>query len=250
MDCEDQAMAALRGEYVREETTALLVGSYIDAHFSKTLDLFKAQHHDLYTRTGSLRAEYQQAEDIIARLESDPLAMLLMQGDKQCVVLGEVNGVPFRGKLDVLLSAEQCEKIAAEFPAMDELLFASGAIVDLKVMRDFQPLYREGEGKLNFIDFWKYDLQLAIYQRLVSQQHGGELLPCYILAATKEKVPDIGLFRIPQPQLDAAMEVYAGEKLERAVAVKTGKIEPERCETCDWCKQTKKLSCGKFLGDW
>ena len=250
LECEARAMAELRGEYQREETTALLVGSYIDAHFSRTLDVFRAQHPDLYTRTGSLRAEFQQAEEIIARLERDPLAMLLMGGDKQVALTGIIQGVPFKGKLDVLLNADQCAAIAAAYPDMDELLFAGGAIVDLKVMRDFQPLYKEGEGKLNFIDFWKYDLQLAIYQNLVAQHHGGELYPCYILAATKEKVPDIGLYRLPQAQLDAATQIYLGESLERAAAVKAGKVEPERCEECDYCKQTKVLTCGHYLGDW
>lgn len=251
LECEARAMAELRGEYQREETTALLVGSYIDAHFSRTLDLFKAQHPNIFnSRNGMLKSEYQQANDIIARIERDPLSMMLMGGESQAAFTGIINGVPFKGKLDVLLNSDQCAAIAAAYPDMNELLFAGGAIIDRKVMRDFQPLYKGGEGKLNFIDYWKYDLQLAVYQKLVAQQHGGELFPCYIHAVTKEKVPDIGLYRLPQAQLDAATQIYLGESLERAAAVKAGKIEPERCEECDYCKQTKVLTCGHYLGDW
>lgn len=246
MECEARAMAELRGEYRRETTQALLVGSYIDAHFSRELDIFRAQHPDIYTRTGSLRAEYQQAEEIIARLERDPLAMMMLGGEPQRIVTGEIEGQPFRGKLDVLLSGDQCEAIAAAFPEMDELLFADEAIVDLKIVRDFEPLYRAEEGRMSFIEFWRYDLQLAVYQRLRRKQ-----APCYILAATKEKVPDIGLFLLPQHMLDAAMEVFmAPEHLEHVAAVKAGEVEPERCEKCDYCKQTKVLTCGTYLGDW
>lgn len=250
LDCEACAMAELRGEYKREETTALLVGSYVDAHFSRTLDLFRAQHPDIYTRTGSLKSDYQQADEIIARLERDPLAMMMLDGNIQSIYTGMIQGVPFKAKLDCLLSADQCDKIAAAYPRMDDLLFASGCIVDLKIMKDFKPQYKEGEGKLSFVDFWRYDLQLAIYQRLVAQQNDGELFPCYILAATKEKVTDIGLFRIPQDQLDAAIEVYTPEMLPHAAAVKAGEIEPERCGECDYCKQSKILTCGQSLGDW
>lgn len=244
IDCEARAVAELKGEYQREATQALLVGSYVDAHFSRELDIFRAKHPEIYTRTGSLRSEYQQAEEIIARLERDPLAMMMMNGDRQKIVTGEINGTSFKAKLDVLLDGDQCEKIAVEYPNMDELLFADGAIVDLKIVRDFEPLYKAEEGRMNFIEFWRYDLQLAVYQRLV-----GKNLPCYILAATKEKVPDIGLFLLPQPLLDAAFEVHM-ERLNRILDVKSRMEDPERCEKCDYCKQTKVLTCGIYLGDW
>lgn len=250
MDCEAKAMADLRGEFQREESTALLVGSYVDAHFSKTLDLFKAQHPDLYTRTGSLRSEYQQADEIIARIERDRLASLMLSGEIQPIFTGKINGVSFKGKLDVLLNSDQCDAIAHEFPLMDELLFAPGAIVDLKVMRDFEPQYKDGEGRLNFIDFWKYDLSMAVYQRLVAENRDGELYPCFILAATKEKVPNLGLFRIPQEKLDAAASLYFYDPLTRAVKVKTGEEEPERCGDCEYCKQTKVLTRSQYLEDW
>jgi len=44
--CEEYALAKLNGTWVEamEDSTALMVGSYVDAHFEGTLDLFKAQH--------------------------------------------------------------------------------------------------------------------------------------------------------------------------------------------------------------
>lgn len=60
--CPAATMAELTGEYERETTTALLVGSYVDAHFEGTLDLFKGQHPELFTKGGGLKSEYRKAK--------------------------------------------------------------------------------------------------------------------------------------------------------------------------------------------
>ena len=41
LDCPARAMAEIRGEYKQPMTTALLVGSYVDAYFEGTLEKFK-----------------------------------------------------------------------------------------------------------------------------------------------------------------------------------------------------------------
>ena len=248
LDCEAAAMAELKGLWVPEKTQALLVGGYIDAHFSRELDLFRAQNPEIYTKNGSLRAEYQQAETIIARLERDVLAMRMMDGERQHIVTGEIGGLPFKAKLDVLLSAEVVAGIGREYPGMSELMFAEGAIVDLKIMRDFKPIYKDGEGRQSWIEAWRYDLQMAVYQELMRQETG-EKLPCYIIAATKEKVPDIGLFEVPQGILDANME-WLEEKLPHIGAVKQGNAEAERCEYCEWCRQSKVLTGATWPEEW
>lgn len=247
-ECEYRGLAELRGAYVRPKTQALLVGGYIDAHFSRELDIFKAQHPEIYTKQGDLRAEYRSANEIIARLERDALAMALLSGDTQQIVTGKIGGEPFKSKLDVLLDEKKSLEIAHDFPGMAELAFMGGAIVDLKIVRDFKPLYRDGEGRQNFIEYWRYDLQMAVYQELVKQKTGS-LLPCFILAATKETVPNIGLFQIPQSLMDVSMEMLL-EKLPHIAAVKDGVEAPERCEECDCCKESKVLDCATWLEDW
>lgn len=116
LDCEAMALAEISGEYQREETTSLLVGSYVDAHFSRTLDLFRAQHPALYTQKGALKSEFQQAEEIIARIERDHLASLLLEGDKQTILTGEIEGVPFKCKPDILLSPFSAPPSPQSFP--------------------------------------------------------------------------------------------------------------------------------------
>jgi len=248
LDCEERALAELNGSYVRPKSKSLLVGGYVDAHFSNELPLFKAQNPEIFTKTGELRSEFRQAENIIARIESDALAMRMMNGDRQHILTGEINGEPFKAKLDCLLDEKNVRRIADEYPAMDELLFAEGAIVDLKIMRDFEPVYKDGAGKQNFIEAWGYDLQLAVYQHLVKQKTGKQL-PCYLLASTKEETPNLDLFRIPQQLMDACMEILT-DKLPRISAVKDGAEEPDRCGKCAWCKETKVLTGATWLEEW
>lgn len=237
LECEALALAEIRGDIIREKTTALLVGSYVDAHFSGTLDDFVTENPQIYTQRGELRADYQQAREIIAYIENDPLLMAMLDGETQRIVTGEVEGIPFKGKLDVLLSEAQCQAIAQDYPDMAEhLLMAPGAIVDMKIMRDMAPVYMPGAGRLSFVQAWRYDLQLAIYQQLV-----GDKLPCFLLVATKEKSPDKALIHVPQYMLDAALEAVS-HLLPRFHHLKRHPDEAEACGKCAWCKVNKLIA--------
>lgn len=236
LDCEARAMAELRGEYQRESTAALLVGSYVDAHFGKTLDIFRAQHSELFTKAGDLKADYRNAEEVIARIERDPLFMLMVSGEQQVIKTGEIAGVPFKIKIDSYLSADKCKQIAEEFPAFAHLMLESGTLVDLKIMRDFNAVYKPDIGRIPFIEAWGYDIQAAIYQTI-----DGRNLPFYIAAATKEKdAPDIEIFEIPQEVIDSAL-MRVVDLAPRYAAIKRGEIQPERCGHCTYCKRTKVL---------
>ena len=237
LDCPARTVAEIRGEYKREETSALLVGSYVDAYFSGLLPRFAVEHPEIYTRTGTLRAEYAQADEIISYLDSDDLLRRMLGGETQRIVTGEISGVPFRGKLDSLLSSDQCEVIVQDYPEMaDTLLMAPGAIVDLKVMRDLSAVWKPGAGRVSFITGWRYDTQLAVYQELV-----GKKLPCYIVAVTKEKQPDKELIYLPQYILDSALDAVR-DLIPQFARMKSGEIEAPRCGSCAWCRQTKRIT--------
>lgn len=214
--CEAAAFAEIRGEYEPEKTVSLLVGSYVDAHFEGTLDVFRAKNPEIFTRTGDLKANFKQAETIIQRLERDDLFMQYMNGQSQVIMTGELFGYPWKIKIDSYHPGK--------------------AIVDLKVMKDFAPVWVEGEGKIPFVEAWGYDLQGAIYQAVEGHQ-----LPFYIAGVTKEKVPDLALYEIPQYKLDTALRLVEA-KIDRFADIKAGLEEPVRCEHCDYCKQTKVLT--------
>ena len=217
LKCPAQAMAELRGEWKREDSTALLVGSYVDSWFEGTLDAFKAAHPEILKKDGSLKAEYVKAEEIIARVSRDELFMKYMGGQKQAIKTGYIEGVPFKIKIDSYHKGK--------------------AIVDLKVIRDFEPLWNEEKAiRQDFIQYWGYDFQAAIYQAVE-----GEKLPFYICAVTKEAVPDFAVIQIPQTWIDSAMAIIKNE-IGIIDAYKRGELEAPRCERCAYCRETKKLS--------
>lgn len=222
--CEAQALARYQGEYQTEPSKAMMIGSYCDAAIEGTLDSFIELHPELISSRGAskgqLKAEYRHADNIISRCQADPLFAEYLKGDKQTIFTGEIAGVPFKGKLDIL---------------------HPDRIVDFKTTGSFRKQFSEDLGSyVSFAEAWRYDIQGAIYQELV-RQNAGKRLPFYLAAVTTEPVPDIAIIEIPQADLDSALaEVkYWAPKYQ---AIKLGLSEPNRCEQCDYCKQTKTLS--------
>lgn len=219
--CEARALAELNGEYEREKSTALLVGSYVDSYFEGSLEQFKAENCEIFTKQGTLKAEYRQAEEIINRIERDLYFMKFMSGQKQVIMTGEIGGVPWKIKMDSYIP-DIC-------------------IVDLKIVKSIRErFYVKKYGFTNFITNWGYEIQGAVYQEIV-RQNTGKTLPFYIAAASKEKVTDIEIIQVNDEALAGALEKVK-EHVERVVKIKNGEIEPERCGTCDYCKFTKVLS--------
>jgi hypothetical protein len=215
--CPARAMAILNGEHSEDDSTALLVGSYVDAWFEGTLDAFKAEHPEVFKKDGTLKAEYIHAEKIIERVSRDELFMRYMSGQKQVVRTGTIEGVPFKIKMDSYHKGK--------------------AIVDLKIMRDIKPIWNAERGiREDFIHHWGYDYQAAIYQAVE-----GHKLPFYIAVATKEEHPDFEVIRIPQDWIDSAMTVIRHE-IGIIAAIKSGELEARRCGTCAFCRETKKLT--------
>lgn len=217
-ECQAAALAEVSGNYEREKTTSLLVGSYVDAYFEGTIDSFKEINPELFKRDGTLKSEYRKADEIISRLERDDFFMEYMSGEKQVIMTGKIEDVPVKIKVDSLLPDK---------------------IVDLKIMKDFQPIYKPEQGRLNFIEAWRYDLQGAVYQEIV-RQNTGKKLPFYIAAATKEKETDLAVIEVSPAYLELELENFR-EKVMLYDAIKKGLIEPKRCEHCDYCKRTKVL---------
>lgn len=219
--CPACAMATLRGEWKPEKSKALLLGSFVDEALTGTEESMREfltkNERDIYKKGGGKYAEFAQAEEAIELIRKQPLMMQYLTGEHQKIMTGEIEGVPFKIKIDSYHKGR--------------------AIVDLKVIRDFQPIWDDDRGcKLDFIHYWGYDYQAAIYQAIE-----GNKLPFYICAVTKEAQPDLAVIHIPQAWIDSAMA-----EIRNAIplidAIKRGEIEPERCERCDYCRATKRLS--------
>lgn len=207
--CEAAAMAQLKGEWEQPKTTALLVGSYVDAWFEGTLDEFKEKNPEIFKKDGTLKADYVMADQIIGRVQQDNLFMEYMSGKKQEVRTANMFGCEWKIKIDSLLPDK---------------------IVDLKVMRSMERVM----GK-SFIEHWGYDLQMAVYSAVE-----GSGLDTYLAVVTKQEPPDIEVIHIPEWRRDELLEDVA-RSMPRILKVKAGEAEPERCGVCPYCRSTKKL---------
>ena len=221
--CEVTALRKASSLIIPPKTTALLVGSYIDSYFEGTLDEFKAANPEIFKKTGDkgLLADYRQANDIINRIERDALFSSYMAGQKQVIMTGKLFGIDWKIKMD---SYHPDDKI-----------------VDLKVMKDMKPIWSDSCHRyIDFIRSWGYDIQGAIYQKIV-EINTGKKLPFYIACATKETPCDIEIIEITQKYLDEAY-AFVESHIQRVIDVKNGTVQPNACHTCYYCKSDKVLS--------
>ena len=217
MDCEAAALAMVEGSWEIEPTPALLVGQYVEACFNGEKDLFESKHPEMFKKTGDkgLLRDFVIAEKMVERAEKDPVFMSYLTGDKQVIKTGDICGVPVKTKTDFIVPHQR--------------------IVDLKTVKDFA-LQWVGREKVPFIEARRYDVQAFFYEAVQ-----GEPLPYYIAAITKEQEPDIEVFEIPRERIKIAGDLVY-KFIERFQDIKEHKIEPERCECCNYCKSTKKLT--------
>lgn len=208
MRCEAAAMARIRGEYEPPLTRALLVGSFVDSYIEGSLERFKDEHPEVFTLKEELRAEFRRANEVIKRIESSNKFMAYLSGEKQKILTFEMFGVPWKIKMDSFIEGK--------------------CIVDLKTAAKMEWLPRQ-----------RYELQGAVYQAGTDACGYGKL-PFYLAVATKEKIPDLGIFQIPQSMLDMALQEI-GENMPHLIEVKAGLIAPKRCEKCPYCRATREI---------
>lgn len=221
MKCEAYTLAKINGEWKETPSKALIVGSYVDAAITGELDLFKEQNPDIFKKDGTLKSEFVQADYIVERVNKDELFKKYISGDHQTIMTGIIENVPVKIKID------------SYFPGK--------AIVDLKCVKDFEPVWdNETKMKENFVDYWGYTIQAALYQEIV-RQNTGERLPFFICAVTKEEEPDLVVMSIPDEVLDTKLELIKAV-LPHIKMLKDGLIEPKRCGKCNYCKATKVLT--------
>ena len=222
--CERHALAKLVGEYQEESTKPMLIGSYVDSYFSNELEEFKERNPQIFKKDGTLLKDFEKANEIIEAIKNDPMFLQHISGANQVIMVGTINGVKFKIKIDSLLE---------------------NAIVDLKVMSSITDLVwaQDEEGnwkKIDFVANYGYDIQGAIYQEIV-RQNIGKKLPFILAPITKEENPDKALIEIDQYYLDKALEKVKAS-CERYDLIKKGIIEPVGCGQCPSCRKDKKVT--------
>lgn len=217
--CEERALKLLKGEIEEEKSTDMIIGSYVDAYFSDDMQEFLKRNGDsIYTKSGTKYAQFKQADVMIERALKDKLFMEFMGGEHQKIFTGEMFGAKWKCKLDSYHKGK--------------------CIVDLKCVNDiYKTFFVKDYGQMNFIEYWGYVTQLAIYQAIV-EQNTGEKLPCYICAIDKTTHPAIEIIQIPDDRMSIELSLIEYD-VKHAIALKNGEVKPLRCGKCAYCKDTK-----------
>ena len=230
--CEAAALAEIKGEFVRPETDALLIGKYVDEALTGDLEQFKKLHPEMISTKGEskgeLKATFKQAEKMLSRARSDALFMNYVAGGMhQVIMTGLIENVPVKIKID-------------------HVAYKNGnpvAIVDLKTVKSmYETFFVKDSGEhLTWVERWHYDLQGAIYQEIYGQNTGLKL-PFYLAAISKDKTdniphPRLKVIQIPQIKLDERL-VEVKRNIGKIQAIKEGKMQPINCGKCDYCADT------------
>lgn len=225
VDCEARAMAKLTGVWKEPPNEAVLVGSYVHAWAEGTLDEFKASNPDLFTKKGELYAQYKNADKMIDTLANDPFIMFLLQGEKETIVTAPFAGAVWKAKLDVLNEE-------------------GGRLVDIKTVRDIRGKYWDKDlgCYVSFVEAFGYLRQLALYAELERiQSERSYWLETYIVAVSKEDPPDKEVIGMDTHRMEEELAEIE-RRMPRILEVKYGGVEPKRCGTCRYCRETKQLS--------
>jgi hypothetical protein len=235
--CEAKAVAELRGEWEDKEKTAFVEGHYVHAWQSNELEEFKANNPDLYSSRGAtagqLKSNFQHCNKMIEVLERDEFVMKVLSGEKEQIMTASLFGVPWKIMIDSYM------------PAMK-------SFADLKTLRDIGGRFwrKEEEGGYweNFIQHYGYDLQMGVYAEVERRAKGRPEEDWYMphmVIVTKEEEPDHEVIYFDDLAIRSKLfEVEAN--LPRVLAVKNGEAKPQRCEKCDYCRATKRLTKARY----
>lgn len=229
LECEAQAMAMLKCEWSEEPTTELLVGSYVHSWNDGTIRDFMANTPAMFTQKLELRAPFKVADKMIETLKNDELIMYLLNGgQKEVIFTAEMFGCWWKIMIDSYNSEDRRS-------------------IDLKTTRSITDHVwsEEDWAKVSFVEKYKYPLQSAIYsevERIANGRPDEDWFNFYITAVSKDEFPDKEVISMVDPDRYRKELAQVEANMPRILGVKAGEVEPFRCERCDYCRSTKKLS--------
>lgn len=227
LKCEAATMAKLLGKYEEPKGDALLIGSYVHAWLDGTMEKFKEQTPEIFSSKGptkgQLKSDYKNANDMIQTLENDPFCMMALDGEHEVIMTAELFGIQWKSKLDVYNPQ-------------------NGRFADLKTVKSIRDkVWHDEYGYCSFVEAYGYITQMAVYSEIERINRGGERLENYIVAVSKEPIPDKAVITIDNERLVKELETVAG-RIERIKSVKEGGEEPKSCGTCPYCRRTKMIT--------
>lgn len=228
MKCEAAALAKLKGDWEPvSDPTALLVGNYVHSYFEspEAHERFKEENKDKMFSSrkphGLLKA-FKVAEQMIERIKDEPFFNYLWQGEAEHIVTGELYGVEWKGRID-LLNVDK------------------GYFVDLKTTAQLDKRFWSNKygTYVSFIEEYGYILQMAVYEKLLEIEFG-KPFKGYIYAVTKQEPSDIAALKPEETKKEFELDQLE-KTIDRIAQVKNGEVKAEMCMKCEYCREHKTL---------
>ena len=235
MACSAAAMAEVEGRFGCEDKACFAEGHMFEALVCGNEELFYMQNPDIISSQGKTKGQPKAnflkiVEAAEAFKRQAALMEIVKRCQKQVIVTGEINGIPYKGCID-LYDPE------------------TGDCWDTKCMRDFKDAYSPEEGRR--MEWWErygYHYQAAIYRELCRQTFG-KAGRFGLMAATKETVPDVAWLEFAPSLLDNALDIVH-EMSPAFDMIKAGIVDCKPCGKCDYCKSVKVLTAPDMLSDY
>ena len=237
--CEAKAIAVLDGEWEDKEKSAFIQGHYVHSWNQGTLEKFKANNPDLYSSrgktAGQLKAEYKVCNAMIEMLESDPICMKALDGQKEVIFTADLFGIPWKIMIDSYNPQFKTFTDLKAIKAMDDKFWNN-----------------DSQSYENFMQHYGYVLQIAAYAEIERKANGreeGDWFVPHIVAVTKQDPPDHELIFFDYYFIQKGLAVIE-RHIDRVKTVKNREVTPNRCEKCEYCRATKKVRprhYGEFL---
>lgn len=247
--CPAKKQSELKGEWKDKPNPAFLLGTFLHKWSSGDLQEFISNTPELFKKDGTLLAKYALGDTMIDIFKTDPAFVEMRKGIKESIYVGKIGGVDFKIQVDIL-NAKECR------------------FCDIKTTKSMYERYYNPETKrkdMSFIQYYNYENQFAIYAEILRQNYdkileeslkiytekemekfiqlmnNDEYLECYILVVDKQEIPDRNIIFMDINSFVKEKLEEIELKLPRIMDIRNGIIEPERCNSCDYCRSTKKI---------
>lgn len=225
-ECEAKALATIQGQEDAISKDAFLEGQLFEELVAGDAKLFMAQHPELISTRGAtagqLKSAYSKVLVSAEKFNSQQFFRNIIEKcEKQIVLIGKFCDIKVKCKLDLFDKK-------------------TNSIYDIKCMKDFKETWDKSERCYKpWYYTYNYVLQLAVYREIV-RQNFGEPEEIGLIAATKEDIPDIDAKSFSSDLLDLELEKFKNN-IVRYNDIKQGKINPNYCGCCDYCKKIKNI---------
>lgn len=229
--CEARALAKVKGEYQEPPKTAFMEGHYVHAWNEGKLDEFKANNPDLYSSRGAtagqLKSNFQHCNTMIDVLENDPMVMKVLGGQKEVILTAKLFGIDWKIMID---SYNKPIKVFADLKALKEI--------------DGKFWNKEVSAYENFLEAYGYLTQMAVYaevERISEGRPSGDWMIPHMVVVTKQDPPDHEIMYFDHDMIRSEL-LRVQEHIGRVIQVKNEIVKPVRCEKCEYCRSTKKIT--------